>query len=139
MKLRLSVLHELLLSSFLHLLLFNTPHQSCRSIITHYYCIAHCRNVRALREFLISIRLKSKHLNWNVNEWKATRPSLKVFRGKLSKWEPCKSCKIPYKTFFGHAVYPIHTNSLFWVILVELPFCHFSPPNTSILGKDSKI
>ena len=36
-------------------------------------------------------------------------------------------------------VYPIHTNSLFWVIFVELPFCHFPPPNTSIRGKDSKI
>ena len=35
-------------------------------------------------------------------------------------------------------VYPIHTNSLFWVIFVELPFCHFPPPNTSIRGKDSK-
>ena len=39
---------------------------------------------------------------------------------------------------FWH-VYPIHTNSLFWVILVELPFGHFPPPNTSICGKDSKI
>ena len=36
-------------------------------------------------------------------------------------------------------VYPIHTNSLFWVIFVELPFCHFPLPNTSIHGKDSKI
>ena len=36
-------------------------------------------------------------------------------------------------------VYPIHTNSLVWVIFVELPFCHFPPPNTSIRGKDSKI
>ena len=36
-------------------------------------------------------------------------------------------------------VYPIHTNSLFWAIFVELPFCHFPPPNTSIHGKDSKI
>ena len=36
-------------------------------------------------------------------------------------------------------VYPIHTNSLFWVIFVELPFCHFPPPNTSIRGKDSKL
>ena len=35
--------------------------------------------------------------------------------------------------------YPIHTNSLFWVIFVGLPFCHFPPPNTSIRGKDSKI
>ena len=36
-------------------------------------------------------------------------------------------------------VNPIHTNSLFWVIFVELPFCHFPSPNTSIRGKDSKI
>ena len=36
-------------------------------------------------------------------------------------------------------VYPIHTNSLFQVIFEELPFCHFSPPNTSILGIDSQI
>ena len=36
-------------------------------------------------------------------------------------------------------VYPIHTNSLFWVIFVELPFCHFPPPNTSIRGKDSNF
>ena len=36
-------------------------------------------------------------------------------------------------------VYPIHTNSLFWVIFVELPFFHFPPPNTSIRGQDSKI
>ena len=36
-------------------------------------------------------------------------------------------------------VYPIHANSLFWVIFVELPFGHFPPPNTSIRGKDSKI
>ena len=36
-------------------------------------------------------------------------------------------------------VYPIHTNSLFWVIFVELPFCHFPPANASIRGKKSKI
>ena len=35
-------------------------------------------------------------------------------------------------------VYPIHTNSLFWVIFVELPFCHLPPPNTCIRGKDFK-
>ena len=40
---------------------------------------------------------KSKHFNWNVIEWKATQPSLRVFSGKLSKWEACKSWKIPYK------------------------------------------
>ena len=36
-------------------------------------------------------------------------------------------------------VYPIHTNSLFWVTIEEQPFCHFPPPNTSICGKDSLI
>ena len=36
-------------------------------------------------------------------------------------------------------VYPVHTNSLLWVIFVELPFCHFPPPNNSIRGKDFKI
>ena len=122
----------------------------------------------------------------------------KSFCGKLSKWEPCKSCKIPYKPIpylhnttiprfypsknlhrhcfrfpLGHLhvpgeianndyakfwgvkrcitgfvqveniifwpVYPIHTNSLFWVIFVELQFCHFPLPNTSVRSKDSKI
>ena len=33
------------------------------------------------------------------------------------------------------SVYPIHRNSLFWVIFEELPFCHFPPPNTFIRGK----
>ena len=36
-------------------------------------------------------------------------------------------------------VYPIHTNSLFWMTFEELQFCHFPPPNTSIRGKDSQI
>ena len=36
-------------------------------------------------------------------------------------------------------VYPIHTNSLFWVTFEKLSFCHFLPPNTSIRGKDSQI
>ena len=35
-------------------------------------------------------------------------------------------------------VYPIHTNSLFWMTFEELQFCHFPPPNTSIRGKDSQ-
>ena len=47
--------------------------------------------------FLYWLDWKSKQQNWNVNEWIATQPSLRVFCGKLSKWEPCKSCKIPYK------------------------------------------
>ena len=41
--------------------------------------------------------------------------------------------------FIFWPVYPIHTNSLFQVIFIQLPFCHFPPPNTSIRGKESKI
>ena len=37
------------------------------------------------------------------------------------------------------SVYPVHTNSLFWVIFEELPFCHFPPPNNYIRGADSQI
>ena len=36
-------------------------------------------------------------------------------------------------------VYPINTNSLFWVIFEELPLCHFSLLNTFIRGKDSQV
>ena len=36
-------------------------------------------------------------------------------------------------------VYPIHTNSLFWVIFEELPFCHFPSLNTSIRFEDSNL
>ena len=52
----------------------------------------------------------------------ATQPSLRVLSRKLSKWEPYKSCKISYKPWWP--VYPNHANSLFWVIVKELPFCH---------------
>ena len=58
--------------------------------------------------------------------------------GKLSKWEPLLQNSIQTRIIFW-PVYPIHTNSLFWVIFVELPFCHFPPPNTSIRDKDSNI
>ena len=34
---------------------------------------------------------------------------------------------------------PIRTNSLFWMIFEELPFCHFPPSNTSVRGKESQI
>ena len=40
---------------------------------------------------------------------------------------------------FSPAPDPIHTNSPFLVIFEELPFCHFPPLNTSILGKDSNL
>ena len=48
--------------------------------------------------FLYWLDWKSKHFNWNVTEWKATQPSLRVFSWKLFKWENLKSCKIPYKS-----------------------------------------
>ena len=32
----------------------------------------------------------------------------------------------------------IHTNSLFWMIFEELPFCHFPHLNTSVRGKGSQ-
>ena len=90
--------------------------------------------------FLYWLDWKSKHFNWNGNEWKATQPSLRVFSRKLFKWQSCKSCKIPYKPLIIlRPVYSIHTNSLFWVIFEKLPFCHFPPPNTSIRDKGSQI
>ena len=47
--------------------------------------------------FLYWLDLKSKHFNWNINEWNATQPSSRLFSQKLSKWEPCKSCIIQFK------------------------------------------
>ena len=41
--------------------------------------------------FLYWLDWKSKHFNWNTTKWKATQPSLRVFSGKLFKWEPRKS------------------------------------------------
>ena len=37
--------------------------------------------------FLYWLHWKSKHFNWNFNEWKAPEPILRVFSGKLSKWD----------------------------------------------------
>ena len=60
--------------------------------------IAHSKSVRGLgRVSKTWLDWKSKLLNWNVTKWKATQPSLRVFCGKLAKWETRKSCKIPYK------------------------------------------
>ena len=58
--------------------------------------IAHWRNIRALGRVSYIDLIENLNIK-TVNERKATRPSLRVFCGKLSKWEPCKSCKIPYK------------------------------------------
>ena len=54
---------------------------------------------RTGKSFLYWLDWKSKHFNWNVTEWKATQPSLRVFCRKLFQWEPRKSCKIPYKSY----------------------------------------
>ena len=66
--------------------------------------------------FLYWFDWKSKHFNWNVNEWTATQPSLRVFSGKLSKWEPCKSCKIPLKCC-GLSTQSIQTLHLGWYLM----------------------
>ena len=103
----------------------------------HFPSIAHCRNVRGLGQ----VSYISKHFKWNAAEWKVTQPSLRVQQkivqtGALQKLQNFIEILIILRF-----VYPIHTNSLFWVIFEELPFCHFPPPNTctSILGKDSQI
>ena len=65
----------------------------------HVHAIAHWKRESTGASFLYWLDWKSKHFNWlNVNEWKATQSRLRVFNGKLSRWEPCKSCKIPYKS-----------------------------------------
>ncbi len=53
------------------------------------------KHERTGTSFLYWLHWKSKHFNWNVTEWKAIQPSLRVFSGKLFKWEPRK---IPYKS-----------------------------------------
>ena len=68
--------------------------------------------------FVCWLHWKSKHFKWNVTKWKATLSSLRVFGGKLSKWEPCKSCKIPYKplTFCGLSTQSIKTLYFRWYL-----------------------
>ena len=56
------------------------------------------KHERTAKSLLYWLDWKSKHLNWNVAEWKATQPGLRVFSRKLFRWEPCKSCNIPYKS-----------------------------------------
>ena len=56
------------------------------------------KHERTGTSFLYWLDWKSKHFNWNVTEWKATQPSLRVFHGKLFKWEPCKVCKMSCKS-----------------------------------------
>ena len=71
---------------------------------------------------------------------KSYRTKFKSFVWKIVQMGTLQNMQNSIQTLiiFWH-VYPIHTNSLIWVIFVELPFCHFPPPNTSIRGKDSKI
>ena len=66
--------------------------------------------------FLYWLDWKSKHFSWKVRGWKATQPSLRVFSEKLSKWEPCESCKIPYKhlQYFGLSTQSIQTLYFGW-------------------------
>ena len=49
--------------------------------------------------FLYWLDWKSKHSHWNFIERKATQPSLRVFSGKLSKWEVCKVVKSHTKPY----------------------------------------
>ena len=64
----------------------------------------------------------------------------KSFLWKIVQMGTLEKLQNPIQTLiFFWPGYPIHTDSLFWVIFVELPFCHFPLPNTSIRGKDPKI
>jgi len=79
------------------------------------------------REGTRTIRLRiSKHFNWTVAEWKATQSNLRVFSGKLTKWELCKSYEIPYKTL--KIVLPVYPNPYKFSVLgnicrtIILPF-----------------
>ena len=85
------------------------------------------RNVRGLgRVFLI--------LNCNVTKSKYSQPSLGVFGGTLSKWEPCKSCKYPYKPlwFWVLSTQAIQTLYFMWhlksyhfaIFLILVPWAH---------------
>ena len=68
------------------------------------------KHERTGTSFLYWSDWKSNHFNWNVTEWKATQPILRVFIAKLCKWEPRKSCKIPFKSvqFCGLSTQSIH-------------------------------
>ena len=85
--------------------------------------------------FLYWLDWKSKHLSWNVLEWKVTQPSLRVFSEKIVQMGAFQKWQNAIQTLiFFWPVYPIYTHSVFWVTFEELPFCHFPPPNTSIRG-----
>ena len=61
----------------------------------------------------------------------------KSFQRRIVQMEALQELKNSIQTLIIlWPVYPIQTNSLFWVIFEELPFCHFPPLNTFIRGID---
>ena len=64
----------------------------------------------------------------------------KIFRRKIVQMGALQKLQNSIQTLIIlWPVYPIHTNSLFWVIFEELTLCHFSLLNTFIRGKDSLV
>ena len=96
--------------------------------------IAHCRNVRALGR--VSYIDQIENLNIKTEMLMKSYPTkFKSFLWKIVQMGTLQKLQNSIQTLIIFwPGYPIHTNSLFWVIhvFVELPFCHFSPPNTSI-------
>ena len=71
---------------------------------------------------------------------KSYPPKFKSFQRKIVQMGALQKLQNSIQTLvIFWPVYPIHTNSLFWVTFEELPFCNFPPPKTSICGKDSQI
>ena len=71
---------------------------------------------------------------------KSYSTKFKSFRRKIVQMGALRKLQNSIQTLvIFWPVYPIHTNSLFWVTFEELSFCHFLPPNTSIRGQDSQI
>ena len=104
-----------------------------------YYLVSivHCRSVRALGrvsyiDYIENLNIKTEML-MNPTKFKSVLWKI-VQMGTLQKLQNSIQTLLIF-----WPVYPIHTNSLFLVIFVELPFCHFPPPNTSIRGKHSEI
>ena len=84
---------------------------------------------------------KSKHFIWNLDEWKATQPSLRVFSENCPNRSLSKVAKFhtnPYN-FVACLPKPYKLSILGDIRRATiLPFCHFPPPNTSIRGKYSQ-
>ena len=62
--------------------------------------IAHCRNVRVLGRVSYIVQIENLNISTEMllNE-KLPSQVWEFSAEKLFKWEPCKSCKIPYKLF----------------------------------------